>query len=120
MRITRVIRVHAGVAESVYAALRAITGNGVNVLPMGAIYVTPQMECNIADAYLNAEPGSGYEWWHTFMNSTSLQSMNLKRSIMKSTRQMALKLRNQAITGFLLKPSPKTDLTMRVRIKIEE
>ena len=120
MRITRVIRVHAGVAESVYVALRAITGNGVNVLPMGAFYVAPQMGCDIADAYLNAEPGSGYEWWHTFMNSTSLQSMNLKRSIMKDTRQMALKLRNQAITGFLLKPSPEINLTMRVRIKIEE
>ena len=91
VRITRVIRAHAGVAESVYAALQAITGNGVNVLPMGTFSVTPQMGCNIADAYLNAEPGSGYEWWHTFMNSTSLQSMNLKRSIMKGTGQMVLK-----------------------------
>ena len=31
--------VHAGVVESVPAALRAITGNGVNVLAMGAFYV---------------------------------------------------------------------------------
>lgn len=30
--------VHAGVVESVPAALRAITGNGVNVLAMGAFY----------------------------------------------------------------------------------
>lgn len=29
--------VHAGVVESVPAALRAITGNGVNVLAMGAM-----------------------------------------------------------------------------------
>ena len=33
--------VHAGVVESVPAALRAITGNGVNVLAMGAFYVAP-------------------------------------------------------------------------------
>ena len=49
--------VHAGVVESVPAALRAITGNGVNVLAMGAFYVAPQMGCDIANAYLNAEPG---------------------------------------------------------------
>ncbi len=58
--------VHAGVVESVPAALRAITGNGVNVLAMGAFYVAPQMACDIVDAYLNAELGSGYEWWHNF------------------------------------------------------
>lgn len=43
-----------------------ITGNGVNVLAMGAFYVAPKMGCDIADAYLNAELGSGYEWWHNF------------------------------------------------------
>ena len=58
--------VRAGVVESVPAALRAITGNGVNVLAMGAFYVAPQMGCDIADAYLGAELGSGYEWWHNF------------------------------------------------------
>ena len=58
--------VHAGVVESVPAALRAITGNGVNVLAMGAFYVAPQMAKDIADAYLNAELGSGYEWWYNF------------------------------------------------------
>ena len=58
--------VHAGVVESVPAALRAITGNGVNVLAMGAFYVAPQMGCDIADAYLNAELGTGYEWWKNF------------------------------------------------------
>ena len=45
--------VHAGVVESVPAAFRAITGNGVNVLA-------------IADAYLGAELGTGYEWWPNF------------------------------------------------------
>lgn len=58
--------VHSGVVESVPAALRAITGNGVNVLAMGAFYVAPQMGCDIADAYLNASLGSGYEWWKNF------------------------------------------------------
>lgn len=58
--------VHAGVVESVPAALRAITGNGVNVLAMGAFYVAPQMGKDIADAYLGAELGSGYEWWPNF------------------------------------------------------
>ena len=59
-------RVHAGVVESVPAALRAIAGNGVNVLAMGTFYVAPQMACDIADAYLGAELGSGYEWWKNF------------------------------------------------------
>lgn len=59
-------RVHAGVVESAPAALRAITGNGVNVLAMGAFYVAPQMACDIADIYLGAELGSGYDWWKNF------------------------------------------------------
>ena len=58
--------VHAGVVESVPAALRAITGNGVNVLAMGAFYVAPQMGIDIAEAYLNHDLGDGYEWWHNF------------------------------------------------------
>lgn len=58
--------VHAGVVESVPAALRAITGNGVNVLAMGAFYVAPQMGKDIVDAYLSSELGSGYEWWPNF------------------------------------------------------
>lgn len=33
---------------------------------MGAFYVAPQMGCDIADAYLGAELGSGYEWWYNF------------------------------------------------------
>ncbi len=58
--------VHCGVVESVPAALRAITGNGVNVLSMGAFYVAPQMGIDIAEAYLNAKFGDGYEWWNNF------------------------------------------------------
>ena len=58
--------VHAGVVESVPAARRAITGNGVNVLAMGAFYVAPKMACDIVDAYLSADLGTDYEWWHNF------------------------------------------------------
>lgn len=58
--------VSAGVVESVPAALRAITGNGVNVLAMGAFYVAPKMGCDIADAYLSHNLGDGYEWWPNF------------------------------------------------------
>ena len=58
--------VHSGVVESVPAALRAITGNGVNVLAMGAFYVAPKMGCDIADAYLQHDLGDGYEWWPNF------------------------------------------------------
>ena len=58
--------VHAGVVESLPAAIRAITGNGVNVLAMGAFYVAPQTACDIADAYLASSLGSGWEWWHNF------------------------------------------------------
>ncbi|MSC83634.1 RpiB/LacA/LacB family sugar-phosphate isomerase [Eubacterium sp. am_0171] len=58
--------VFSGVVESVPAALRAITGNGVNVLAMGAFYVAPKMGCDIADAYLSNNLGDGYEWWPNF------------------------------------------------------
>lgn len=58
--------VHCAVVESVPAALRAITGNNVNVLSMGAFYVAPQMGIEIADAFLNHNLGDGYEWWPNF------------------------------------------------------
>lgn len=58
--------VQAAVVESVPAALRAITGNGVNVMCMGGYYVSFQMGIEIAEAFLNNDLGSGYEWWDTF------------------------------------------------------
>jgi ribose 5-phosphate isomerase B len=58
--------VHAGVIESVPAAFRAITGNGVNVLAMGAFYVTPELGKQCADAFLYNDFGSGWEWWPDF------------------------------------------------------
>lgn len=70
--------VHAGVVESVPAARRAITGNGVNVLAMGAFYVAPAMGCDIADAYLSASLGSDQTWWHNFyeFHKLSIDEMN--------------------------------------------
>ena len=58
--------VHAGVVESVPAAFRAITGNGVNVLAMGAFYVTPELGKQCADAFLYNDFGSGWAWWPDF------------------------------------------------------
>ena len=58
--------VHCGVVESVPAALRAITGNGVNILAMGSFYVAPQMGIDIADAFLEHNLGDGYENWKNF------------------------------------------------------
>jgi ribose 5-phosphate isomerase B len=59
-------RVHCGVVESVPSARRAITGNRVNILSMGAFYVAPQMGMDIADAYLESNFGDGYEDWEGF------------------------------------------------------
>lgn len=59
-------KVHSGVVESLQSALRAITGNGVNVIAMGANYVSPELGCQIADAYLNASLGSEQTWWPNF------------------------------------------------------
>jgi len=58
--------VHCGVVESVPAALRAITGNGINVLAMGAFYVAPQMGIEIADAFLEHNFGDGFEGRENF------------------------------------------------------
>jgi len=70
--------VHAGVVESVPAAFRAITGNGVNVLAMGAFYVTPELGKQCADAYLYNNFGSGWEWWPDFyrFHQISIDELN--------------------------------------------
>ena len=58
--------VHAAVVESPHAALRAITGNNVNVLAMGGTWIGTGMGIDIADAYLYHNLGDGYEWWPNF------------------------------------------------------
>ena len=45
---------------------KAVTGNGVNVLAMGAFYVTPELGKQCADAFLYNDFGSGWEWWPDF------------------------------------------------------
>ena len=45
-------RVHAAVVESPHAALRAITGNNVNVLAMGGHWIGKNLGIEIAEAYL--------------------------------------------------------------------
>lgn len=58
--------VHCAVVESVPAALRATTGNGVNVMAMGAFYVAPWSGVEIAEAFLYHDIGDGYENWNNF------------------------------------------------------
>jgi RpiB/LacA/LacB family sugar-phosphate isomerase len=99
--------VHAGVVESVPAALRAITGNGVNVLSMGAFYVAPQMGCEIADAYLCNELGSGYEWWPNFYEFHKLGIDEMEAFDYKEYKANGFKLKH--IDDFPLKLEKKPE-----------
>lgn len=58
--------VHAACVETVHSALRAITGNNVNVLAMGGHYIGKNLGVEIVDAYLYHNLGDGYEWWPNF------------------------------------------------------
>ena len=98
--------VHAGVAESVPAAFRAITCNGVNVLAMGAFYVAPAMGCDIADAYLNAELGSGYEWWKNFYEFHKLAIDEPEAFDYNEYKKTALRCINSVIFRLSLKQNP--------------
>ena len=99
--------VHAGVVESVPAALRAITGNGVNVLAMGAFYVAPAMACDIADAYLGAELGTGYEWWHNFYEFHKLSIDELEAFDYEEYKKNGFKVKK--LGDFPLKLEKKPD-----------
>jgi RpiB/LacA/LacB family sugar-phosphate isomerase len=101
--------VHAGVVESVPAALRAITGNGVNVLAMGAFYVAPKMGCDIADAYLGASLGSGYEWWHNFYEFHKLAIDELEAFDYEAYKK----------NGFRLEHLGNYDLTLQTKPEAE-
>ena len=106
-------RVHAGVVESVPAALRAITGNGVNVLAMGAFYVAPAMACDIADAYLGASLGSGYEWWHNFYEFHKLAMDELDAFDYKTYKKNGFKLVH--LGDYPLTLEKKADLRFQLR-----
>lgn len=99
--------VHAGVVESVPAALRAITGNGVNVLAMGAFYVAPAMGCDIADAYLNASLGSGYEWWHNFYEFHKLAIDELEAFDYEAYKNNGFKLEHMGDFDLTLETRPE-------------
>jgi len=66
MAANKVPGIHCAVVESVPAALRAITGNGVNMMALGGHYISHQMGIEIAEAFLNNSIGKGYEWWPNF------------------------------------------------------
>lgn len=85
--------VHAGVVESLPAAIRAITGNGVNALAMGAFYVAPQTACDIADAYLANSLGSGWEWWHNFYEFHKLAMDELDAFCYKEYKKNGFKVK---------------------------
>ena len=93
--------------ESVPAALRAITGNGVNVLAMGAFYVAPQMGCDIADAYLNASLGSGYEWWHNFYEFHKLAIDELEAFDYDEYRKAGFKVKHLGAYPLSLETKPE-------------
>lgn len=99
--------VHAGVVESVPAALRASTGNGVNVLAMGAFYVASQMGCDIADAYLNAALGSGYEWWKNFYEFHKLAIDELEAFDYEEYRKNSFKMKHLGDYSLKLEVKPE-------------
>ena len=105
--------VHAGVVESVPAALRAITGNGVNVLAMGAFYVAPQMGCDIADAYLGAELGTGYEWWKNFYEFHKLAIDELEAFDYETYKKNGFKLEH--LGDYPLSLESRDDLHFQLR-----
>jgi len=100
-------RVHAGVVESVPAARRAITGNGVNVLAMGAFYVAPQMGRDIADAYLSADLGTGYEWWHNFYEFHKLAIDELDAFDYETYKKNGFRLEHLADYDLTLETKPE-------------
>lgn len=99
--------VMAGVVESVPAARRAITGNGVNVLAMGAFYVAPQMGCDIADAYLSAELGTDYEWWKNFYEFHKLSIDEMEAFDYEAFKKNGFKLKKLGDVPLELETKPE-------------
>ena len=105
--------VHAGVVESLPAAIRAITGNGVNVLAMGAFYVAPQTACDIADAYLSNSLGSGWEWWHNFYEFHKLAIDELEAFDYEEYKKNGFKVKH--LGDYPLTLDTKDDLRFQLR-----
>ncbi len=53
--------VHAAVVESIPAAIRCSTGNGCNVMSMGAFYVAPNTGIECVKGFLGHKLGDGFE-----------------------------------------------------------
>ena len=58
--------VMSGVVENLPSAMRAITGNNVNALAIGAYYVAPSLAIDMVDAYLSLNLGDTFEWREKF------------------------------------------------------
>ena len=106
--------VHCAVAESVPAALRASTGNGCNVLSMGAFYVAPQMGIEMAEAFLEHNLGDGYEYRKGFYEYHKLAKDELEAfdyQEFKKNKFQVKKLGEVEMAppkyGILAKPEPK-------------
>ena len=99
--------VHAGVVESVPAARRAITGNGVHVLAMGAFYVAPAMGCDIADAYLSASLGSDQTWWHNFYEFHKLAIDELEAFDYEEYKKNGFKMKHLGDFDLTLEDKPE-------------
>ena len=99
--------VHAGVVESVPAARRAITGNGVNVLAMGAFYVAPAMGCDIADAYLSASLGSDQTWRHNFYEFHKLAIDELEAFDYEEYKKNGFKMKHLGDFDLTLEDKPE-------------
>lgn len=99
--------VHAGVVESVPAGRRAITGNGVNVLAMGAFYVAPAMGCDIADAYLSASLGSDQTWWHNFYEFHKLAIDELEAFDYEEYKKNGFKMKHLGDFDLTLEDKPE-------------
>ena len=87
--------------------------NGVNVLAMGAFYVAPQMGCDIADAYLNAELGSGYEWWKNFYEFHKLAIDELEAFDYEEYKKNGFKMKH--LGDYPLSLETKDDLHFQLR-----
>ena len=99
--------VHAGVVESVPAARRAITGNGVNVLAMGAFYVAPAMGCDIADAYLSASLGSDQTCCHNFYEFHKLAIDELEAFDYEEYKKNGFKMKHLGDFDLTLEDKPE-------------
>ena len=68
------------------------------------------MGCDIADAYLNAELGSGYEWWYNFYEFHKLAIDELEAFDYEEYKKNGFKLEHIADYPLKLEKSLKNNL----------